>query len=72
LSLNDTEIIAYGQFSFSGGATALNRGPSPNQHDSHADFLLGLPSSISISKDTEGLEQLKGGFVGQVGYVASR
>ncbi len=56
LSLNDTEIIAYGQFSFSGGATALNGGPSPNQYNSYADFLLGLPSTISISKDTEGLE----------------
>ncbi len=56
LELNDTEIIAYGQFSFSGGATALNGGPSPNQYNSYADFLLGLPSSISISKDTEDSE----------------
>jgi hypothetical protein len=32
-------------FTFSGGATALNGGPSPNQYNSVADFLLGLHSS---------------------------
>jgi hypothetical protein len=56
LDLNDTEIISYGQFTFSGGVTALNGGPTPNQFNSYADFLLGLPGGISIGKDTEGLE----------------
>jgi hypothetical protein len=56
LDLNDTEVIQYGQFTFSGGITSLNGGPAPNQFNSYADFLLGLPSGISISKDTEGLE----------------
>ena len=31
--------------SFSGGVTALNGGPAPNQFNGYADFLLGLPSS---------------------------
>ncbi len=32
-------------FSFTGGSTALNGGPSPNQFNSYSDFLLGLPQS---------------------------
>ncbi|GAC1668822.1 MAG: hypothetical protein NVS9B4_24810 [Candidatus Acidiferrum sp.] len=32
-------------FTFSGGATALKGGPSPNQFNSFADLLLGLPIS---------------------------
>ena len=38
-----------GAFSFGGGITALNGGPSPNQFNSYAAFLLGLPSSTSKS-----------------------
>jgi hypothetical protein len=32
-------------FSFTGGSTALSGGPSRNQFNSYADFLLGLPGS---------------------------
>jgi hypothetical protein len=32
-------------FSFTGGVTALNGGPAPNQFNGYADFLLGLPDS---------------------------
>lgn len=36
-------------FGFSGGITSLNGGPSSNQFNSYADFLLGLPSSDANS-----------------------
>ncbi len=41
-------------FSFNGGATALNASgaPSPNQYNSYADFLLGLPQSYQNSLQT--------------------
>ena len=55
-ALNNIEILAYGQFTFSGGITSLNGGPSSNQYNSYADFLMGLPSSIYIGKDTEDVE----------------
>ena len=38
-----------GAFSFSGGPTALSGGPSPNQFNSFASFLLGLPTGVSKS-----------------------
>ena len=34
-------------FTFAGGITTIFGGPSPNQFNSFADFLLGLPSGIS-------------------------
>ena len=34
-------------FTFSGGLTALKGGPSTNQYNSWADFLLGIPSGVS-------------------------
>ncbi len=34
---------ARGSFRFTGGLTSLNGGPGPNQYNSWADFLLGLP-----------------------------
>ncbi|MCU1258559.1 MAG: TonB-dependent receptor family protein [Bryobacterales bacterium] len=36
-------------FSFSGGVTSLNGGPSSNQFNSYADFLLGLPNAVANS-----------------------
>ena len=38
---------AISTFNFNGNMTALNSGPSPNQYNSWADFLLGIPSGIS-------------------------
>jgi hypothetical protein len=35
---------ASGGFTFAGGPTALNGGPSPNQYNNFAAFLLGLPT----------------------------
>lgn len=35
-----------GGFTFSGGTTALNGGPAPNQFNSWASFLLGMPSAL--------------------------
>lgn len=40
------------QFRFTGGLTALNGGPAPNQYNSFADFLLGLPNSDTNSLQT--------------------
>ncbi|MGH9327921.1 MAG: carboxypeptidase regulatory-like domain-containing protein [Terriglobia bacterium] len=37
---------ARGGFSFTGGLTALNGGPAPNNYNAWADFLLGLPQSM--------------------------
>ena len=42
-----------GQFNYSGGPTALRGGASPNQFNSFAAFLLGLPSSIGTSRPME-------------------
>jgi carboxypeptidase family protein/TonB-dependent receptor-like protein len=39
-------------FSFTGGVTALNGGSAPNQYNSFADFLLGLPNSDTNSLQT--------------------
>jgi outer membrane receptor protein involved in Fe transport len=39
-------------FAFTGGLTALNGGPSPNQFNSYADFLLGLPQNYSNAVQT--------------------
>jgi hypothetical protein len=36
-----------GQFNFDGGVTALRGGPSPDQFNAHAAFLLGLPQAMS-------------------------
>ncbi len=38
-----------GAFDFSGGVTALNGGPSPNQFNAYAAFLLGLPIDVGKS-----------------------
>jgi Carboxypeptidase regulatory-like domain len=38
-----------GQFVFTGGVTALNGGPSPNQFNGYADFLLGEPQNFGKS-----------------------
>ena len=40
------------QFSFTGGVTSLNGGPSANQFNSFADFLLGLPNNDTNSVQT--------------------
>ena len=40
-------------FSFSGGVTALNGGASPNAYNAVADFLLGLPQSMTNSYQNE-------------------
>ena len=37
---------------FTGGITALNGGVGPNQYNSLADFLLGLPQTTTIGEDT--------------------
>jgi hypothetical protein len=42
-----------GLFNFTGGVTALNGGPSPNQYNSYADFLLGLPQTVQKSLQYE-------------------
>ncbi len=42
-----------GAFSFTGGVTALNGGRSPNQYNSYADFLLGLPQTVQKSLQYE-------------------
>lgn len=34
-------------YTFTGGVTALNGGPAPNQYNSFADFLIGLPQSVT-------------------------
>jgi hypothetical protein len=36
-----------GSFTFGGGPTSLSGGPSPNQFNTFATFLLGLPTSVS-------------------------
>jgi len=46
---NNWEVGGGGSFSFSGSSTALNGGPSPNQFNSFADYLLGYASSASNS-----------------------
>src|SRR5262249_24711913 len=38
-----------GLFSFGGGVTALIGGPSPNQFNAYASFVLGLPNSMEKS-----------------------
>ncbi len=38
-----------GQFAFAGGPTALSGGPSVNQFNTFASFLLGLPTGVSKS-----------------------
>ena len=40
---------AVSSFTFNGNMTSLNGGPGPNQYNSYADFLLGIPSAISKS-----------------------
>jgi hypothetical protein len=42
-----------GMFTFTGGVTALNGGASPNQFNSYADFLLGLPQTVQKSLQYE-------------------
>jgi outer membrane receptor protein involved in Fe transport len=38
-----------GSFTFAGGPTTIRNGPSPNQFNNFATFLLGLPTSVSKS-----------------------
>ncbi len=40
-------------FTFTGGLTSLNGGPGPNQYNQIADFLLGLPQSITNSQQIQ-------------------
>ena len=40
-------------FTFTGGVTSLNGGPSPNQYNQIADFLLGLPQSVTNSLQSQ-------------------
>jgi len=48
IALNHYEATSGpGVFNFTGGATALNGGPSPNQFNSFAQFLLGVSSSVA-------------------------
>lgn len=42
-----------GQFEYGGGPTAIRNGASPNQFNSFATFLLGLPTSIGTSRPME-------------------
>jgi hypothetical protein len=41
-----------GGFSFTGGITSLNGGPAPNQFNSLAAFLLGMPATLGKSIPT--------------------
>jgi hypothetical protein len=50
--LNHYETSSVPTFAFNGGATALNGGASPNDFNTFADFLLGLPSSRSVQADS--------------------
>lgn len=50
--LNHYETGSPPTFTFDGRATALNGGPSPNDFNAFADFLLGLPSSRSVQADS--------------------
>jgi Carboxypeptidase regulatory-like domain/TonB dependent receptor len=50
--LNHYETSSPPTFAFNGGATALNGGASPNDFNSFADFLLGLPTSRSVQADS--------------------
>ncbi|AFL89160.1 TonB-dependent receptor family protein [Terriglobus roseus DSM 18391] len=49
--MNHSEVQPTG-FSFTGGATALNGGSAPNQYNSFADFVLGLPYTAANSLQT--------------------
>jgi Carboxypeptidase regulatory-like domain len=50
--LNHYETASPPTFTFTGGATALNGGASPNDFNAFADFLLGLPTSRSVQADS--------------------
>lgn len=52
-SLNHYEVptATFPNFTFSGGVTALNGGPAPNQYNGFADFLLGLPQAVARGID---------------------
>ncbi len=48
IALNHYEATSGpGVFNYTGGATALNGGPAPNQFNSFAQFLLGLATSVA-------------------------
>ncbi len=49
--MNHYEIPTLPGFTFTGGLTALNGGPAPNQYNSYADFLLGMPQSLQDGFD---------------------
>lgn len=42
-----------GTFQFTGGVTSLNGGPTPNQFNAYAAFLLGLPSTVGKTVPVE-------------------
>ncbi len=50
--LNHYETSSPPTFTFTGGTTALNGGASPNDFNTFAAFLLGLPSTRSVQADT--------------------
>jgi hypothetical protein len=53
-NMDNFEESGAGSFSFSGGATTLKGGASPNQFNSYADFLLGYLSAGSRGIQIEG------------------
>ena len=50
--LDHYETSSVPTFTFNGGATALSGGASPNDFNTFADFLLGLPSTRSVQADS--------------------
>jgi len=48
-----------GDFRFTGGVTSLNGGPSTNQYNSLADFLLGLPQNFGKATQFENPNALR-------------
>lgn len=56
--MNHNEVVP-DSFNFSGGVTALNGGPTPNQFNGFADFLLGLPNSWNNNVQPFGISELR-------------
>lgn len=52
LNMNHYEIPYLPGFNFTGGITALNGGPAPNQYNAFADFLLGMAQSLQDGFDS--------------------
>jgi len=49
---NEYQVNDRGSFSFTGGSSSLRGGTAPNQFNAMSDFLQGLPSSTSKSRQT--------------------